>query len=438
MTARALRVGLLLSGNLVEERVLSSSAPITFGQSLRCTLSLPAEGVPREHVLFVMDDGQLRLRVTEAFRGRIARGDQIQSELQQGSAVDGVWTLPIPRGTRGRLQLGDATILFQEIAAAPITPRPVLPASIRGTLGDRIDRRLAVIIGASVAAHLGIAAYAWLDDVDTHSMLETPVAQQYHQEVMEVTLPDEPAPPTTTDPGPGAATPVTPTQTARPIVSRPRPIPGQRTQPTVMTEDDAQRFASILTGSEIGRTGANDLNKRQPGADLNKQIDAVGDRKVVVGNEDGGFRKQPREGIGTDPNGPQIDDPTQVANQTPKRPETTPGGRIQIRPLPPEGPGTTLTVAMVLDKINGVYMSGLQRCYKKGLLEDAKLGGKISMSFTVNERGGLDDNSARGVSTDVDACISSLMSGWHFAIPRDKDGDATEQAFKLALALQPG
>ncbi|MBL0219293.1 MAG: hypothetical protein IPQ07_36175 [Myxococcales bacterium] len=50
---------------------------------------------------------------------------------------------------------------------------------------------------------------------------------------------------------------------------------------------------------------------------------------------------------------------------------------------------------MVLDKINGVYMSGLQRCYKKGLLEDAKLGGKISMSFTVNERGGLDDNSAR-------------------------------------------
>ncbi|MBL0219292.1 MAG: hypothetical protein IPQ07_36170 [Myxococcales bacterium] len=154
-------------------------------------------------MLFVMDDGQLRLRVTEAFRGRIARGDQIQSELQQGSAVDGVWTLPIPRGTRGRLQLGDATILFQEIAAAPITPRPVLPASIRGTLGDRIDRRLAVIIGASVAAHLGIAAYAWLDDVDTHSMLETPVAQQYHQEVMEVTLPDEPAPPTTTGSGPG-------------------------------------------------------------------------------------------------------------------------------------------------------------------------------------------------------------------------------------------
>ena len=93
---------------------------------------------------------------------------------------------------------------------------------------------------------------------------------------------------------------------------------------------------------------------------------------------------------------------------------------------------------MVLDKINGVYMTGLQRCYKKALLEDATLSGKVSMAFTVNERGGLEDGSARGASTEVDACISSLMAGWRFAIPRDDDGDPTDAPFKLALALQPG
>ncbi|MBA3542718.1 MAG: hypothetical protein H0T79_24085, partial [Deltaproteobacteria bacterium] len=38
---RALRVGVLLRDNLVEERVFSTNAPITIGQSLRCTLSLP-------------------------------------------------------------------------------------------------------------------------------------------------------------------------------------------------------------------------------------------------------------------------------------------------------------------------------------------------------------------------------------------------------------
>ncbi len=435
MTARALRVGLLLGGNLVEERVLAANSPVTFGQSLRCTLSLPADGLPREHVLFASDQGQLRLRVTDQFRGRIAAGDQLQTELQQGPAEAGVWTIPIARGSRGKLQIGDATILFQEIAAAPASPRPVLPASLRGTLGDRIDRRLAVIIGASVVAHLGIAAYAWINDVDTGSMLETPVAQQYRQEVMEVTLPDEPTTPTTTTPdtGPGAATPVSPVQTAKPIVKRPQ----IGTQTPAMTEDDAQRFASILTGTEVGRTGANDLASRQPGADLQAQIDAVGDRTVVVGSDTGGFRKQPRDGIGVTPDGPNIDNPTQVANQQPKNPERDPGGRIQIKPLPPEGPGTTLTVAAVLDKIKGVYMTGLQRCYKKGLLDDSKLSGKVSMSFTVNERGAVEDGNARGVSSEVDSCISSLMTGWRFAIPRDKDGDATDASFKLALALQP-
>ncbi len=435
MTARAVRVGLLLGGNLVEERVFAASSSITFGQSLRCSLSLPADGLPREHVLFASDQGQLRLRITDQFRGRIAAGDQIQTDLQQGAADAGVWTIPLARGTRGKLHIGDATILFQEIAAAPASPRPVLPASIRGTLGDRIDRRLAVIIGASVVAHLGIAAYAWLGDLDSGSMLETPVAQTYRQEVMEVTLPDESTIPTTTTPdlGPDAATPVSPAQTPRPIVKRPQ----VGAQAPAMTEDDAQRFASILTGTEVGRTGANDLTARQPGADLQKQIDAVGDRTVVVGSEIGGFRKQPREGIGTTPDGPHLDNPTQVANQEPKNPERDPGGRIQIKPLPPEGPGTTLTVDAVLQRIKVVYMPGLQRCYKKGLVGDSKLAGKVSMSFTVTERGGIEDGIARGVNSEVDSCISSFMTTWRFAIPHDKDGDATDASFKLALALQP-
>lgn len=412
------------------------ATPVTFGQSLKCGLSIPGDGIPHEHALFVHDQGRALLRVTKAMTGKLSQGGEIQTELHRGEAIDGVWLIPLAKGARGKLVLGDATILFQEIAAPPIAPRPVLPASIRGTLGDRIDRRLAVIIGASVALHLGFAAYAWMDDVETGSMLETPVAQTYRQEVMEVTLPDETPPVATPDQAPGTATPVAAVQTPKPIVSRPQVTTSGKPEPG-MSEDDAQRFASILTGSEIGKTGANDLNRRQPGADLGKQIDAVGDREVVVGNDQNGFRQKPREGIGTNPNGPQIDDPTHVAN-LPTKETKEPKGRIQINPLPPEGPGTTLTVQMVLDKINGIYMTGLQRCYKKGLLGDAKLGGKIAIAFTVGERGALEDGTARGVSTEVDACVSSFMTTWHFAIPRDKDGDTTDAAFKLALALQPG
>src|SRR4051812_12885612 len=168
MTPRALRVGILLGNNLVEERVFRDGQPITFGQSLRCSLSVPGDGIPHEHVLFARDNGRYVLRPLPRMNGKVAHGDTITTEL----AGD----LVLAAGARGKLVAGDAPILFQELAAPPLAPRPVLPASIRGSLGDRIDKRLAAIIGASVVAHLAIAAFAWLDDVDTHSMLETPIA----------------------------------------------------------------------------------------------------------------------------------------------------------------------------------------------------------------------------------------------------------------------
>jgi hypothetical protein len=435
---RALRVGVLLGDNLVEERVFPGATPITFGQSLRCTLSIPADGVPLEHVLFARDQGRLLLRLTAKMDGRISQGGTIRTELRDGTADNGVWTIPIARGARGKLRIGDATVLFQEIAAPPIAPRPRLPASIRGTLADRIDRRLAVIIGGSLLAHLGIAGWAWIDDIDTSSasLLGPKVAQQYRQETMEVTLPEIVDSPSTE---PGTGTPVSPVQTPAPIVPRPQlhtgtPVPGR-----TFSDDDATRMAQILTGSDPGRTGPGEMHSRQPGADLDKQLADLrdGNRRITIGDDGHTFRDRPgTPRIGTHV-GPIAGDPNQLTALPEHRPDNEPGGRIVIKPLPGDGPGTTLTVDAVLAKINGVYMSGLQRCYKKGLLGDSTLSGKVAMSFTVTDTGRLEDATAHGVSADVDACISALMTGWRFPIPKDKDGDTTDASFKLGLALQP-
>ena len=419
---RALRVGVLLGGTLVEERVISGMTPITIGQSLRCTLSIPADGVPHEHVLFARDQGRTLLRAAAGMTGRLAHGDAITTELAATTTVE--------RGMRGKLQVGEATILFQEIATPPIVPRPVLPASIRGTLLGRVDRRLAAIIGGSLAVHIVIGAWAWATDTETRPLLTSAETMQYRHDTMEVTLPDlaEPTP----DPGPGAAPPVTPVQTSKPIVERPRIA--QRPDPG-MSVDEATRLASILTGSDPGRTGPGEMHSRQPGSDLKDQIADVGTRKITIGDDGKGFREQPGPRLGTD-QGPSIDDPTHVVGQPVKK-DTTDGGRITLRPLPAQGPKTTLTVDTVVDRINTVYMPQLQRCYRKGLLGDASLAGKIKLAFTVNERGGLDDIEAAGVSSEVDGCVSAAMEGWKFGIPRDKDGDSTDQGFRLVLALQP-
>jgi hypothetical protein len=424
---RALRLGVLLGGNLVEERVISGASPITIGQSLRCTLSIPADGVPHEHTLFVHDQGRMLLRATPGMTGRLAAGETIHTEI---AAVT-----PVTRGMRGKLQIGDATILFQEIATPPLVPRPVLPASIRGTLLGRVDKRLAVIIGGSLAVHILIGAWAWATETETPPLFQSETVAMYRHDTMEVSLPDLTPPTVTpTEPGPGAATPVTPVQAPRPIVDRPRITTNPRPDPG-MSPAEAARLASILTGSDPGRTGPGEMRNRQPGADLRQQIDDVGTRQITIGDDGKGFRKEPGPRLGDGP-GPIVDDPTPVSTQ-PIKTDNEVKGRITLRPLPPDGPGTTLTVDMVVDKIQTVYMPNLQRCYRKGLLGDASLAGKIALSFTVTERGGLDDIEAHGVSSEVDACVSTAMSTWRFPIPKDKDGDPTDQGFRLVLALQP-
>ena len=424
---RALRVGVLLGGNLVEERVISGLTPITIGQSLRCTLSIPADGVPHEHVLFARDQGRTVLRATPGMTGRLAHGDVITTDIPE--------TTMLERGMRGKLQIGEATILFQEIAAPPIQPRPVLPASIRGSLLDRVDRRLAVIVGGSLVVHIVIGAWAWATDTETQSLVSS-TEMVYRHDTMEVTYPDVSPSEMTPDPGPGAATPAVPVQTPKPIVDRPRVA--QRPTPTPgMSTDEAARLASIMTGSEPGRNGAAEMHSRQPGTALKDQIADVGSRPVTIGDDGKGFREQPGPHLGDGP-GPIVDDPGAVSSQPVKNGETTKPIRITLRPLPQIGPKTTLTVDMVLDRINTVYMPNLQRCYKKGLLGDASLAGKITLSFTVTDRGGLDDIEAHGVSAEVDGCVSNAMSGWKFGIPKDKDGDPTDQGFRLALALQQG
>jgi len=406
---RSLRIGIVLHGQLVEERLFSG--PVTLGQSLRCALSVPSDGMPREHTLFTVDQGRFVLHLTPAMQTRLA----------------GVTGGVLERGARGRIMLGDASILFQEIATPPAAPRPRLPASLRGTLSDRVDRRLAAIIGASLLAHIGIAAYAWTQDVETAPLGAPTAARDYQQETIDITVPDfSPA-------QPGAASPVAPVQTPAPIVHHPTHITTTPHAPPRLGDDDSQRLASILTGADETPSGPGSMHARQPGADLDKQLEDASHHTVTIGNNDHTTRTG-RQDLGVTPDHPPIDDP--MLTRADPTHATERGGRVTLSPVKTDT-RTTLTPAAVLDKIQGAYMAGLERCYKKGLAGDATLTGRVSVSFTVDIHGGVTDPEASGVSPQVDACISGQMSAWHFPFPKDQDGDPTDVTFHVSLALQP-
>lgn len=436
---RALRVGVLLGDQLVEERIFAGQAPVRIGQSLRCDLSLPVDALPQEHVLFAFEHGQRQLRITAAMNGRLAQGTTIRTTLRDGASNGGVWTLPLEQGARGRIEIGEASILFQEIALAPVAPRPQLPASIRGTFVERVDRRLAVIVGASLMAHVAIGTWASLVDREIADEVAQVNQEFEHRTIVEnPVFPEVPAAPsssTSTEPTPStpALPAAAPVPTARPPASvgkRPRP-----SVPSTMPEADAALLAQLMTSGMAPDGQPGGMSNRKPQTDLQKEIDDAKHRDVSVGNDQGGFRKDRAPQIGTSPNR-IVTDPLDII-QTPDKVERP----VRIHPVPmPPGPEPepTLTADMIVTKIKNHYMSGLQRCYRKGLATDATLRGTLKLSFTVDESGRVTDGEAVGLTSQVSSCVEDYMESWRFAVPKDRvTGEPTEAPVKVSLAMQP-
>ncbi|MDB4957241.1 MAG: hypothetical protein JWO36_4810 [Myxococcales bacterium] len=445
MTSRVLRVGVLIRDHLVEERIFDGATPVTFGQSLRCALSIPVDGVPREHVLFARDQGRWILRPLPTMEGRLGQRDKIDvvtpkiesrghaptlgPNMERGGLAPTLGVdIPLEQGARGKLRIGEATILFQEIAARPKAPRPRLPASVRGTFADRIDKRLAVIVGGSILLHIGIAAWAWAIDRETTPLGASPVAT-YQQETIDILMPPETPPvPTTTAPGqPGVAMPNT---------RHPRPISiTSLSHPSPSSPVDPSHFASLLTGGE-GAVGVGGMHNRRPGADLDHQLDEIrrNGGHVTIGDNGHNSRSDDRAHIDDHRHDIGIGDPT-ITETPPPRHDEDPI-RIKIATTHTDTT-TTLTPESVIERISTVYMAGLKRCYRKALVTDATLSGKVGLTFTVDDRGHVTDPEAAGITSAVDACISAQMGGWHFSTPKDKSGNPTEVNFHVVLALQP-
>ncbi len=303
-----------------------------------------------------------------------------------------------------------------------------LPPELRQTLAERIDRRVALFVGGSIAVHAAIAIAAWLGDPPA-GLLPTPAtAMTYQQEVIDILVPDVPeAPPST--PEPGAAIPATPSQTPHRIVEPTRIQTKRPAQPI-----DTQRLAAILTGSSGDEVGKSAMNPRQPGADLDKQLDDARDAHATIGDDSHTSR--------IDDSAHAIDRDTPLGPPAPTLDRTL--GEHRDAPMPRIVPSdvlseswTTLTPASVLERIRHVYLSGLQRCYRLGLATDSTLAGRVKISLTVDERGHVEDADAEGVSSDVDRCIAKQMQSWRFPAPKAKDGGATDATFTVSLALQP-
>ena len=141
---RVLRLGIIQNGKIVEERLFRKRDEISIGQASRNTFIVPEAKIPKSYTLFENRGGQYVLVFERRMTGRVSSGDEIHDLKQLGKSGDverkgSYCYLPLSEESRGKVVIGDITILFQFVDAPQILPKTQLPAAARAGLASRID-----------------------------------------------------------------------------------------------------------------------------------------------------------------------------------------------------------------------------------------------------------------------------------------------------------
>lgn len=450
---RALRIGVLLGGKIVEEKIVRERRNITIGQSVKNTFIVPLAGLPRTWTLFEARDAGHVLRLPEGMDARIADRGEVQTleSLKNGRArrQGDAWVLPISDQARGKITAGDMTLLFQLVDAPAVQPPPRLPASVRGTFLDRIDPTLAVVLAISILLHFSVALYAYQRD----RVVRTRTTRIYNETFqrptvsvaeMELERPREPVPSEDPEDKPAEAEQKSEKpqrQRDQRRAERARGEGGGRdAEEALQLQEQAAAAVDALFGEDFSDSGiGGGTSDRAPGRDLAEAISQVrqSGARVEWGTGTGrGTRGSGSATVGTS-QGPGVEGPGETVTRTEQKvAEKVPRGRIRVGGSSSID-DTTLRPQDVLRRIQQVYMNGLKRCHRDLLKRDPRAGGTVTLRFTVGETGRVVRVKAAGFNADVDRCIEQRAQAWRFGVPKDEDGEPTMADFKISLVLQP-
>jgi outer membrane biosynthesis protein TonB len=338
-----------------------------------------------------------------------------------------VYYLQLNDASRGKVTIGDVTMLFQFVVPPPMPEKPRLPATARGSLVKTIDWFYAGLLAVSAVIHIGIVVVFYnvpqpepMDIYEMDNRWAELIVPELKQEKKKPKKPKADKKPT----GKGQK------------IQKAEKAPKKPNKSMSSQERKAARAARRAKAREMiaGKGVLAVLGTKGAGGAGGVVADVFGEGGIGV--NEGAF--DGIQGVGV----------ADGAGQRTRRGASDVGKAAGIGDLATEGGGNVSTgkkremkVGVVksqrpevdgdldpkaIARIVRARLRSIQMCYERELKRNPNLAGKISIEFTIETNGRVSDTYVVSNSMNNQAvanCIQSRIRTWVF--PRPKGGSVT-------------
>jgi len=441
---KILRIGVIQGGRIIEERLLRKNDSITVGDSPKATFILPySETVgPKMFPLFPFKGDGYQLAFTEKMTGKVSVGADvfdIQDFVKNGKAKKhgSTFVMSLNADMKGKIQVGEATFLFQFISAPPIPPKPKLPASIRNGWVKGIDWPFVIIFSISFFVHAAVFGYASTQPVPKKVALEK-LPERFAQFIVEQMPEEEKAIEVKDGEGDAVAKKDDGEKVAQEDQADDSDSGDQKElTPEEAAEKAARRRAEIA--QKVAGMGLNAmLTSKGPGGD--NVMAAVGDA-LAEGGRFGDIddtmsgitgvgvmaKSAEKSRIGGGGGGPQSKDIDKVGVSGGGGKAKMEGRQEEkIRGQVKTGAGMDIDGSLDSSAVKSVVNRNIKAiyfCYESELRLNPKLEGKVTVEFTIARTGTVTE--ARVISSTlhsakVEGCMVKTIKRWRFPRPDDE------------------
>jgi TonB family protein len=438
-----MRIGIVQGGRIIEERLIRSRENISLGWSSKATFAVPSEALPKQWLLFEITPRGYIARFADAMDARIAVGNEVISlaQLKQAGRIrrqGNAWLLLLDERSRGKIAVGDLTILFQFVTPPLPQPRPRLPASVRGSWMTGLDWAFTAIGSASFLAHLAFVMYLRNVDWPRKPDIEE-IPDRFVQIMAKAKPPEPPKNQITKD---DSAEEKKPDKSASSGAAK--NTAKRELSPAEKARLDAERRARLseqvrntgilkLLGAKADGSGsiADVLGKGDVDRDQEKAFQGVGGLAVAtseaslrgVKSGTGGSGKV--ADIGSLRGAGAIAGGTTGAGATEKRVSGV------VRSEAPAVDGA-LDPALVSKEVRA-RIGAVKACYERALKRNPNLSGKIKVRWTITAAGtvsGVEISDDSMGDSEVSSCIKQLVARWRFPAP---SGGSVEVEFPFVF-----